>query len=122
MSIPGARILVTSCIAALVAAVPAASFAQGADGNDRLAGTRLIASPHAFDVLVGRLEKSIEANRMGIVTRASASAGAAARGVKIPGNLVLMVFRNDYAVRMLDTLAAELDPVFDRIVGDAVAP
>jgi len=122
MSIPGTRILAASCIAALVAAGSAASFAQGSDGDPRLAGTRLIASPHSFDVLVGRLEKSIEANRIGIVARASASAGAAARGVKIPGNLVLMVFRNDYAVRMLDTLAAELDPVFDRIVGDAVAP
>ncbi|MDD1012050.1 hypothetical protein M5G27_31970, partial [Pseudomonas shahriarae] len=32
---------------------------------------------------------------------ASASKGAAARGVNIPGNVVLMVFRNDYAVRML---------------------
>ncbi|MCZ7654610.1 MAG: YeeE/YedE thiosulfate transporter family protein [Rhodocyclaceae bacterium] len=38
---------------------------------------------------------------MGLVASASASRGAAARGVKIPGNMVLMVFRNDYAVRML---------------------
>jgi uncharacterized protein (DUF302 family) len=38
---------------------------------------------------------------MGLVAQASASRGAAARGVKIPGNAVLMVFRNDYAVRML---------------------
>lgn len=34
--------------------------------------------------------------------KASASQGAAARGVKIPGNAVIMVFRNDYAVRMLE--------------------
>jgi uncharacterized protein (DUF302 family) len=39
---------------------------------------------------------------MGLVAQASASRGAAARGVKIPGNAVLMVFRNDYAVRMLE--------------------
>lgn len=38
---------------------------------------------------------------LGLVAQASASRGAAARGVKIRGNLVLMVFRNDYAVRML---------------------
>lgn len=38
---------------------------------------------------------------MTLVAHASASRGAAARGIKIPGNAVLMVFRNDYAVRML---------------------
>ena len=39
---------------------------------------------------------------MGLVAQASASRGAASRGVKIPGNAVLEVFRNDYAVRMLE--------------------
>ena len=38
---------------------------------------------------------------MGVVAKASASAGAAGRGVKVPGNTVLMLFRNEYAVRML---------------------
>jgi uncharacterized protein (DUF302 family) len=51
--------------------------------------------------VVTRLEKAIEANKMGLVAQASASRGAAGRGVKIRGNVVLMVFRNDYAVRML---------------------
>ena len=64
-------------------------------------GTRTASSPYGFDALATRLEKAIEANRMGLVAQASASRGAAARGVKIRGNLVLMVFRNDYAVRML---------------------
>lgn len=32
----------------------------------------------------------------------AASVGVDGRGVKIPGNAVLMVFRNDYAVRMLE--------------------
>jgi uncharacterized protein (DUF302 family) len=119
-------------------------------------------SPHGFDELVARIEKSIADNKMGLVAQASASRGAASRGVKIPGNAVLMVFRNDFAVRMLeasvpagieaplriyvtegpdgkasvayrkpsavfgpyrnpklDALAAELDPIFDKIVRDA---
>ena len=38
---------------------------------------------------------------MYVVTSASASAGAKHRGIKIPGNLVLGVYRNDFAVRML---------------------
>jgi len=64
-------------------------------------GVTTLATPHAFDALVDRLGRSIEANKMGLVAQASASRGAAARGVKIPGNAVLMVFRNDLAVRML---------------------
>jgi uncharacterized protein (DUF302 family) len=59
------------------------------------------ASRHDFDTLVSRLEAAIGRHDMGLVAQASASRGAAARGVKIPGNAVLMVFRNDYAVRML---------------------
>jgi uncharacterized protein (DUF302 family) len=57
--------------------------------------------PHGFDASLARLEKAIESNKMGLVAQASASRGAAARGLKIPGNAVLMVFRNDLAVRML---------------------
>jgi uncharacterized protein (DUF302 family) len=64
-------------------------------------GTVSVRTQHAFDALQGRLEKAVADNKMGLVAQASASRGAAARGVKIPGNTVLMVFRNDYAVRML---------------------
>ena len=66
-----------------------------------LSGTLTIPSKHSFDVLVSRVEKAVADHNMGLVAQASASRGAAARGVKIPGNAVLMVFRNDYAVRML---------------------
>ena len=81
----------------LALAAPAANAQSAAP----LPGTQTIASQHAFDALAARLEKAIEANKMGLVAQASASRGAAGRGVKIRGNLVLMVFRNDYAVRML---------------------
>lgn len=64
-------------------------------------GTVRISSPHAFADTVARLEKATDKNKMGLVAKASASAGAAARGVRIAGNTVLMIFRNDYAVRML---------------------
>ncbi|MHB1199284.1 MAG: DUF302 domain-containing protein [Polaromonas sp.] len=66
-----------------------------------LPGTRVVASAQGFDEVVQRLEKSIADNQMGLVAQASASRGAAGRGVKIAGNTVLMVFRNDFAVRML---------------------
>ena len=42
-----------------------------------------------------------KANEMGLVTRASASAGAKNAGITIPGNMVIGVYRNDFARRML---------------------
>lgn len=65
-------------------------------------GTLTAKSAYTFGETVTRLEQSIEANKMGLVAKASASAGAAGRGVKISGNIVMMVFRNDFAVRMLE--------------------
>lgn len=85
---------------ALALTIASAGLAH-ADNPAPHPGTMTLRTEYGFDALVGRLEKSIEANKMGLVARASASGGAAARGVKIPGNAVLMVFRNDYAVRML---------------------
>lgn len=66
------------------------------------AGTRTLHSRLGFAALVARTEAAIGKQKMGLVAKASASQGAAARGIKIPGNAVLMVFRNDYAVRMLE--------------------
>ncbi|MBT6117561.1 MAG: DUF302 domain-containing protein [Rhodospirillaceae bacterium] len=64
-------------------------------------GMREHATELPFRTLWDRLEAAIEANGMGIVARASATAGAKALGIEIPGNAVVMVFRADYAVRML---------------------
>lgn len=73
-----------------------------AETHHPLPGTVVIDSPHSFEELRNRVEEAVEANDFVVVTRASASAGAEARGVSIPGNLVVGVFRNDYAVRMLE--------------------
>jgi len=83
--------------ALMLVAASAAAVGQGFP----LPGTVSLKTPHAFDALTARVEKAVAENKMGLVAQASASRGAAARGVKIPGNAVLMVFRNDYAVRML---------------------
>ncbi|PKO90220.1 MAG: hypothetical protein CVU16_10715 [Betaproteobacteria bacterium HGW-Betaproteobacteria-10] len=140
-----------------------AALSVQAAGNSGLPEIRTINSQQPFDTVVQQLEKSITDNKMGLVAQASASKGAASKGIKIPGNAVLMVFRPDFAVRMLkasvaagieaplriyvtenadgttsvsyrtpsvvfspyrntelDKLASELDPIFERIVGDAV--
>lgn len=64
-------------------------------------GTRTMTTSYSFPVLLERLHKAVTDHGMAVVAEASASAGAAKRGVKIPGNAVVMVFRNDFAVRML---------------------
>ena len=69
-------------------------------------GMKTIDTGIAFEPFATRLRQAIAANRMGLVTTASASAGAARRGVTIPGNLVMGVFRNDFAVRMLKASVA----------------
>lgn len=63
---------------------------------------RVIYTDYAFQELVQRLNQAVEDNDMQVVTRASASAGAQSRGIDIPGNMVVGVFRNDFAVRMLE--------------------
>jgi len=63
--------------------------------------TTVIATGMTFKALVGRLDAAIRKHKMFAVTRASASLGASRRGLKIPGNMVIGVYRNDFAVRML---------------------
>ncbi len=54
-----------------------------------------------FDQLQASLSEAVEANGMFVVSRACASCGAAKRDITIPGNMVVGVYRNDFAVRML---------------------
>ncbi len=54
-----------------------------------------------FAKVVSALEQAIADEHMALVCHADAQKGAAARGVAIKGNQVLMVFRNDLAVRLL---------------------
>ncbi len=55
----------------------------------------------SFAQVAEALERAIADQRMALVCHANAQRGAAARGVTIKGNQVLMVFRNDFAVRLL---------------------
>lgn len=65
-------------------------------------GWVVIDTHYQFSALVERLETAVKDQHMGLVTSASASEGAKAAGILIPGNKVVGVFRNDFARRMLD--------------------
>ena len=65
-------------------------------------GWSVTKTPHAYKTLVERLNGAVKANKMGLVTRASATLGAKSLGKTIPGNMVVGVYRPDFAVRMLE--------------------
>ncbi len=66
------------------------------------AGWSVIDTGHSYKALIGRLNAAVKANKMGLVGRASATLGAKKMLKKtIPGNMVVGVYRPDFAVRML---------------------
>jgi uncharacterized protein (DUF302 family) len=88
------------------------TFASGAFAADlvKRKGWRVIATQHSYEELNKRLDASIKSNKMGLVNQASATVGAKSRGVTIPGNRVVGVFRPDFAIRMLKaSLAAGIE-------------
>lgn len=86
-------------------ATPALLAPAGA-GAQVDAGYRVVAAKLPFARFEEAVAAAIAAAGMNAVTRASASDGAKARGLTIRGDVVIGVFRNDFAVRML---AANLD-------------
>ncbi len=66
------------------------------------AGWSAIDTGHSYQALIGRLNAAVKANKMGLVGRASATLGAKKMlNETIPGNMVIGVYRPDFAVRML---------------------
>jgi uncharacterized protein (DUF302 family) len=62
----------------------------------------------AYAELLDRLKEAVEAEGMFVVTEAGPTGAAASRGIEIPGNRVVGVFRNDFAVRALRASAAAM--------------
>jgi uncharacterized protein (DUF302 family) len=65
------------------------------------AETLTVVAHRGFDDTVARVEAAVEAYGLVRIATASASRAAAARGIAIPGNAVVLAFNNDFAVRML---------------------
>jgi len=82
-----------------------ASAASAGSVNPR-DGWVVIDSNQPYAALVQRLDAAVKTENMGLVTSASASEGAKAAGIAIPGNRIVGVFRNDFARRMLSASTA----------------
>jgi len=61
----------------------------------------VIPTEQGYSALLEHLKQAVDANEMGVVTEAGPTQAAAQRGVEIPGNRVVGVFRNDFAVDIL---------------------
>lgn len=66
-------------------------------------GWKVAKTPHGYQELIKRVDEAVKSNKMGLVTRASATVGAKkVLNKTIPGNMVIGVYRPDFAVRMLE--------------------
>ena len=54
-----------------------------------------------YSDLVGRVSEAVRAEGLIVVTKAGPTRAARARGIDIPGNRVMGVYNNDFAVRVL---------------------
>lgn len=93
--------ILSALILGLFALVHQPSMSLGA-GWDSLSGWSVTKTKHSYKDLIERLDAAVKANKMGLVTRASATVGASSLGKTIPGNMVIGVFRPDFAIRMLE--------------------
>ncbi|MFK5997538.1 MAG: DUF302 domain-containing protein [Rhodobacterales bacterium] len=69
-------------------------------------GWMVFPTKYSYNQLVKRTRSAISKAPIAIVTQASATVGAKSQGIKIPGNIVIGVYRNDYARRMLNASVA----------------
>ncbi|WP_377186541.1 DUF302 domain-containing protein [Ruegeria meonggei] len=71
--------------------------------DEPLSGWAVYSTDKSYDQLVADTKAAVKENGLIVVTQAGPTKAAAARGITIPGNLVIGVFNNDFAVRVLET-------------------
>ncbi len=71
-------------------------------------GWTVIPTQKTYTQLIDDLKKAVKSNKFGVVTQAGPTGAAKNRGVVIPGNRVIGVFNNKYAVRTLKVSTAAM--------------
>lgn len=79
-----------------------------ADGMEEREGWVVRPTEKSYSELVEAVKEATQANQMGVVTEAGPTKAAADRGITIPGNRVIGVFNNDFAVKILDLSTAAM--------------
>lgn len=88
---------------ALFLAIPA--HAQSVAPRD---GWVTLDSDKPYTELIAAVKAAAKANGMGVVTQAGPTGAAKNRGITIPGNRVIGIFNNKYAVRILELSTAAM--------------
>lgn len=86
-------------LAAILALAPLGAAAQSI--VEPREGWRVVETEKDYETLLIDLRAAVRDNKMGIVTEAGPTEVAASRGETIPGNRVVGVFRNDFAVTII---------------------
>lgn len=94
----------------LIALVTIASFnsALSAQPLAQRPGWQVIPTDKPHESLISDLRRAVGEQGLIVVTQAGPTAAAARRGITIPGNMVIGVFSNDFAVQVLATSTAAL--------------
>lgn len=79
--------------------IPATALAESVLGSPD--GWRVVQTEKAYGELLADLRDAVRVEEMGLVTEAGPTETAASRGETIPGNRVIGVFRNDFAVTII---------------------
>lgn len=102
MTLRKAFLFTMSLIILLPPLVLTASQSARATSMEAREGWVAMATPHSFARLVERVEAAAADQKIGVVTRASATVGAKrVLDMDIPGNMVIGLFHPRFAVRML---------------------
>ncbi|MEM9584894.1 MAG: DUF302 domain-containing protein [Pseudomonadota bacterium] len=76
-------------------------FAAQAEDMAPREGWVVLPSAKTYEALVADVRAAAKSHKMGVVTQAGPTKAAKARGIAIPGNRVIGVFNNRFAVRIL---------------------
>ncbi len=86
-------------VAAILALAPLGAAADSI--VETREGWRVVATDKPYETLLVDLRAAVQDNKMGLVTEAGPTEVAASRGETIPGNRVVGIFRNDFAVTII---------------------
>ena len=92
-------------LAAALSLVASLSLGEGIPPRE---GWVVIETSKPYKALINDVKSAVKANGMGVVTQAGPTGAAANRGVTIPGNQVIGVFNNKFAVAILKTSVAAM--------------
>jgi uncharacterized protein (DUF302 family) len=99
-------VILAVLLAIILAIIPARP--AWATGLDKRIGWEVHQTEKPYDALLRDVLVAVKAEGLIVVTQAGPTRAAAARGISIPGNRVIGVFNNDYAVRVLTLSTAAM--------------